>query len=144
MYVSPKKIELQREQKGGATKVCFVEGLPKTPRLVWTPVSKIVHFCFDTFSFEEQSSFQYKVSYAVHDTHQMGYSKPIERIPSKREPLRFSHCQTVHDDVHYPRTHLSTPAAAMSSTHWAGCVTIRCASSNAFVCFRKPLMTFDY
>ncbi len=38
--------------------------------------------------------------------------------------------------------HLSTPAAAMSSTHWAGCVTIRCASSNALVCFRRPLITF--
>lgn len=41
------------------------------------------------------------------------------------------------------KTYLSTPAAAISSTHWAGCDTIRWASSKAFVCFRKPLMTCD-
>lgn len=40
-------------------------------------------------------------------------------------------------------TNLSTPAAAISSTHWAGCDTIRWASSKAFVCFRKPLMTCE-
>lgn len=38
--------------------------------------------------------------------------------------------------------HLSTPAAAMSSTHLPGCDTIRWASSNAFVCLRKPLITW--
>lgn len=41
------------------------------------------------------------------------------------------------------KARLSTPAAAISSTHWAGCDTIRWASSKAFVCFRKPLMTCD-